>query len=81
MSINAIPDEVFYDPNSWIDLAPDYDWDKLADTESLTVEQLEGGALRLSGEGATSLGNGVLEIDSNSAQSTGNGTVALDPKG
>ena len=29
MSINAIPDEVFYDPNSWINLAPDYDWDGL----------------------------------------------------
>jgi len=29
MSINAIPDETFYDPQSWIDLAPDYDWDGL----------------------------------------------------
>lgn len=26
MSINAIPDEVFYDPEAWIDLAPDHDW-------------------------------------------------------
>ena len=81
MSINSIPDKIFYAPQSWIDLAPDYDWGKLADTEGLTVEQLEGGVLRLSGEGATSLGNGVLEIDTNSAQSTGNGTVALAPKG
>ena len=81
MSINSIPEPIFYAPQPWIDLAPDYDWDELAGTEGLTVEQLEGGVLRLSGEGAKSLGNGVLEIDSGSAQSTGNGTVALDPKG
>lgn len=30
MSINAIPDAVFYDPQAWIDLAPDFDWDALA---------------------------------------------------
>ena len=29
MSINAIPDSVFYDPDSWIDLAPDFDWAEL----------------------------------------------------
>lgn len=29
MSINAIPDAVFYDPDSWINLAPDIDWDEL----------------------------------------------------
>lgn len=29
MTINAIPDEVFYDPESWIDLAPDHDWGEL----------------------------------------------------
>jgi len=29
MSINSIPDAVFYDPQPWIDLAPDYDWAKL----------------------------------------------------
>lgn len=28
-TINQIPDEVFYDPDSWIDLAPDFEWDKL----------------------------------------------------
>lgn len=28
-TINSIPDSVFYDPDSWIDLAPDYDWSKL----------------------------------------------------
>lgn len=31
MSINAIPDSVFYDPDSWIDLAPDFDWSKLGE--------------------------------------------------
>ena len=31
MSINAIPNEVFYDPQAWIDLAPDHDWGKLAE--------------------------------------------------
>ena len=31
MTINAIPNKVFYDPSAWIDLAPDYDWDKLAE--------------------------------------------------
>ena len=30
-TINAITDEVFYDPQSWIDLAPDHDWAKLAE--------------------------------------------------
>lgn len=30
MSINTIPDAVFYDPDAWIDLAPDFDWDDLA---------------------------------------------------
>ena len=30
MSINAIPDAVFYDPQAWIDLAPNFDWDALA---------------------------------------------------
>ena len=29
MSINSIPDPVFYDPDSWIDLAPETDWDDL----------------------------------------------------
>lgn len=29
MSINSIPNAVFYDPDSWIDLAPDFDWDRL----------------------------------------------------
>ena len=29
MSINSIPDAVFYDPDSWIDLAPEYDWGNL----------------------------------------------------
>lgn len=29
MSINSIPDAIFYAPQSWIDLAPDYDWAKL----------------------------------------------------
>lgn len=28
-TINQIPDEVFYDPNTWIDLAPDFDWSEL----------------------------------------------------
>ena len=28
-TINQIPDEVFYEPQSWIDLAPDYDWSEL----------------------------------------------------
>ena len=79
-TINQIPDSVFYDPQSWIDLAPDYNWDDLAGAQGLTVEQLGGGVLRLSGPGAKSRG-GVVEIDSDSAQSTGNGTVALDPKG
>ena len=31
MSINSIPDKIFYAPQSWIDLAPDYDWDRLAE--------------------------------------------------
>ena len=29
MSINSIPDKIFYAPQPWIDLAPDYDWDGL----------------------------------------------------
>ena len=29
MSINSIPDKIFYAPQPWIDLAPDYDWAKL----------------------------------------------------
>ena len=28
-TINQIPDAVFYDPQSWIDLAPGYDWSEL----------------------------------------------------
>ena len=30
-TINQIPEDVFYDPQSWIDLAPDFNWDKLAE--------------------------------------------------
>lgn len=29
MTINAIPDEIFYDPQAWIDLAPEFDWSDL----------------------------------------------------
>lgn len=28
-TINQIPDAIFYDPDSWIGLAPDIDWDTL----------------------------------------------------
>lgn len=28
-TINSIPDAIFYDPDSWIDLAPDYDWSEV----------------------------------------------------
>lgn len=28
-TINQIPDSIFYDPDSWIDLAPDIDWGTL----------------------------------------------------
>ena len=28
-TINQIPDAIFYAPQSWIDLAPDYDWREL----------------------------------------------------
>lgn len=28
-TINQIPDAVFYDPDSWIDLAPEFNWDEL----------------------------------------------------
>lgn len=28
-TINQVPDSVFYNPDSWIDLAPGYDWSKL----------------------------------------------------
>lgn len=30
MSISAIPDSIFYDPDLWIDLAPEFDWNDLA---------------------------------------------------
>lgn len=35
-TINQIPDAIFYDPNSWIDLAPDIDWGTLVPPPPLT---------------------------------------------
>jgi len=29
-TINQIPDAIFYDPQAWINLAPDFDWSALA---------------------------------------------------
>lgn len=37
MSINAIPDQIFYDPQSWIDLSPDFDWSKLVPKPLVSV--------------------------------------------
>lgn len=36
MSINSIPNAVFYDPDSWIGLAPDIEWGELVPPPPLT---------------------------------------------